>query len=134
MNKFYLTLGIFCLFSATTFAQSENSVEVEKSTKSESKTNVKVTPQVPSSTQVPEQLKQVNFAATPSGVSSSTLPVDFPQFIDTGNPEADAADYKARKIQWIADNPEKYEALTAGSTKGTSIVPSTPLVPTKVTK
>ncbi len=42
-------------------------------------------------------------------------PKDFPQFIDTGNPEKDNADYKKRKDEWIQKNPEKYKAISTSS-------------------
>lgn len=33
----------------------------------------------------------------------------FPEYVDTGNPEADKADYARRKKEWVEQNPEKYE-------------------------
>ncbi|MFO7791155.1 MAG: hypothetical protein R6V32_11350 [Bacteroidales bacterium] len=33
----------------------------------------------------------------------------FPEYKHTGNPEADEADYKKRKKEWIEANPEKYQ-------------------------
>lgn len=38
---------------------------------------------------------------------------DYPKYIDTGNPQKDDATFKQKKIQWIKQNPEKYEKLNA---------------------
>lgn len=35
----------------------------------------------------------------------------YPVFVDTGNPEADKADYARRKKEWIAANPENARQL-----------------------
>ena len=43
--------------------------------------------------------------------SEVTMPDDFPQFIDTGNPEQDNATFAEAKRRWIEANPEKYKAL-----------------------
>ncbi len=37
---------------------------------------------------------------------------DYPQFINTGNPEKDNQDFKKRKQQWINANPEKYKQIS----------------------
>jgi hypothetical protein len=44
-------------------------------------------------------------------VSGKKMPADFPKYIDTGNKEKDVATYKAAKLKWINENPEKYKAL-----------------------
>ena len=137
MNKFYLTLGLICLISAPVLSQtSTTGSEIERTTQTETKATTKaVTPSNPAAATIPDELKQVDFSVTPSGISSHTMPLDFPQIVDTGNAEADAADYKARKQQWILDNPAKYEQLQAGANQnGTGTIPASPLVPTKVTK
>lgn len=33
----------------------------------------------------------------------------FPEYFDTGNPEADKADYARRKKKWVEENPDKYQ-------------------------
>lgn len=38
---------------------------------------------------------------------------DLPQFIDTGNPGSDNADYEAAKAAWIAAHQGEYESTTA---------------------
>ena len=38
---------------------------------------------------------------------------EFPVFKDTGQPEADAADYHQRKVAWIAQYPDLYKQLNA---------------------
>lgn len=49
-----------------------------------------------------------------SSIQGERVPVeyeDFPVFINTGNPEKDAIEYKNKKKQWIENNPEKYKKL-----------------------
>lgn len=36
---------------------------------------------------------------------------DFPQYKDTGDPKNDAQNYRREKLEWINNNPEKYEQL-----------------------
>lgn len=49
------------------------------------------------------------------GKSESIVPADFPQFIDTGNPEQDNIDFATRKDDWIENNPEKYKEINSGN-------------------
>ena len=42
-----------------------------------------------------------------------SLPIDFPIYIDTGDPLRDNQRYDAYKAAWIAAYPETYEELTA---------------------
>jgi hypothetical protein len=35
----------------------------------------------------------------------------FPKFINTGNPEKDAEEYRIQKQKWIDENPEEYQKL-----------------------
>jgi hypothetical protein len=37
---------------------------------------------------------------------------DYPQFINTGNPEKDNEDFKKRKREWIMAHPEKYKQIS----------------------
>lgn len=36
---------------------------------------------------------------------------DYPQFINTGNPEHDNEDFAKRKKEWVINNPEKYNRM-----------------------
>ena len=47
----------------------------------------------------------------------------FPQFVDTGNPELDAASYAVAKEAWIIAHPVLYQQLLQGQTSG--LVPQT---------
>ncbi|MBN2682869.1 MAG: hypothetical protein JXR58_10200 [Bacteroidales bacterium] len=49
------------------------------------------------------------------GKTPAKLPADYPKFINTGNPEADKADYDARKKEWIENNPEEYKKISEGN-------------------
>ncbi len=49
-----------------------------------------------------------------SSMKSETIPVNmegFPQYINTGNAEEDAENYRVKKQKWIDENPEKYEKM-----------------------
>lgn len=56
---------------------------------------------------------QCSIVGVNSGGSTVTINIscDFPVFIDTGNPEADDANYAVQKEAWIANHPEDYDAL-----------------------
>ncbi len=49
----------------------------------------------------------------------TTMP-DFPQLIDTGHPDLDAADYHARKELWIVQHPGLYPPSTTPHALGTA--------------
>ena len=52
-------------------------------------------------------------------VDQHSLP-GFPLFIDTGNPEVDAADYAARKQLWINAHPDLYPPSSTPDAPGVS--------------
>lgn len=56
---------------------------------------------------------QCSIVGVNSGGSTVTVNIscDFPVFIDTGNPEADDANYAAQKESWIANHSDDYNAL-----------------------
>lgn len=60
---------------------------------------------------------KVNFlnARAPQAI----LAPGFPRQIDTGDPQADAANYEAAKLQWISTNGEAYEAAMVAETRNT---------------
>jgi len=134
MKRTLLTLGVICALSTSVFAQtsseqSELNSGNNRVTESKTKEAVKLDKNTNNLVQSPT--KQVA-SKSAAGVA---LPADFPKLINTGNPAGDAADYKARKTQWIADNSLKYEQLKGTSpSPAPSATPSTPLVPNKVTQ
>lgn len=107
-----ILLFVSLVFCGTSFAQtSEESIRKEKNqavikskaTQAEKETAKKNDDKISSH----PNIVKGNFNKSNSKSKSS----DFPQYIDTGNLEQDAADYEARKHQWIQDNPEKYKAM-----------------------
>jgi hypothetical protein len=56
---------------------------------------------------------QCSIVGVNSGGTTVTINIscDFPVFIDTGNSEADDANYAAQKESWIANHPDDYNAL-----------------------
>jgi hypothetical protein len=62
-------------------------------------------------------LEEQNLQAQEKQGNSPSTPVlieGFPTYKDTGNPEADKADYARRKKAWIEANPEKYQEYLDG--------------------
>jgi hypothetical protein len=134
MKRTLLTLSVICALGTSVFAQnSSEQTELNSSDVrvTESKTKEIVKQEKNANNLIEAPAKQVGSKKT-SGV---VLPVDFPKLINTGNATADAADYKARKTQWIADNPLKYEQLKAtSSTPASSASRALPLVPNNVSQ
>lgn len=56
---------------------------------------------------------QCSIVGVNSGGTTVTINIscDFPVFINTGNAEADDADYAVQKEAWITNHPEDYDAL-----------------------
>ncbi len=48
---------------------------------------------------------------TTASVSQSTMPADFPKYVNTGNKEQDDANYTAAKAAWIAQHPDEYAKM-----------------------
>ncbi len=62
-------------------------------------------------------LEEQNIKAEKKKGNSPSTPVlieDFPTYKDTGNPEADKADYARRKKAWVEANPKKYQEYLKG--------------------
>ena len=135
MKKSYLAVGVICFFGVSVFAQtngSNNQLEIDTK-----KVETKAVPaeKIERPASVNPLQPDKKFDGKKLSENNIELPVDFPKFTDTGHPEADRADYKLRKTQWILDNPQRY-ALLKGSANASnsSSVPSTTLIPTKVTQ
>lgn len=43
--------------------------------------------------------------------NSNGVPIDFPHYIDNGNPKLDKANYHDAKQEWIKNNPERFEKI-----------------------
>lgn len=114
------TFVLLIFFYGSSFAQSETSEpqKLESSAQRESKSVIQSNERKVNTSQslkvnLPDSYNSSNTESNRTHV----LPDDFPKFIDSGNPEADAADYKQRKLEWIENNPERYNELTKGSHK-----------------
>lgn len=89
MIKFY-TFGILLFFSVTTLI-AQNNEGISKTNK--------------------QQLTKSEKPCLTCPGKKTDKPEDFPKFVDTGNPDKDAARFDEQKRQWIENNPEKYKAM-----------------------
>ena len=55
----------------------------------------------------PPQKAMDKTISKPDYSEPSSLPVDFPKYVDNGNPTADMAKYQNDKSAWYAANPER---------------------------
>lgn len=126
-KQLFFTAALALLFAAGLSAQSQTAptkVENKKEvpvTKDPSlikkKTNptAKVRPQPVTTITQPTEQERINAMKTPTtDKTTSTQLVNepgFPPYINTGDKVKDDANYKAAKIKWISENPERYKQM-----------------------
>ena len=120
-NRVTLSIGISAMtffFHSTSFSQT---TEVQKST---SELRAIEVPKFANESERqewilkhPEEYHFLIGSFKKEGVDSqSSLPSDFPKFINTGNPELDNQNYAKQKALWINEHPELYKKMQEPST------------------
>jgi hypothetical protein len=116
MSKLTTKLLIFVSFffvSTVGFSQEGN---IKKSTTFDAKSGKQPVKAKKANT-VDAQKKSPEKPGTKSVNAGKDFPADFPKFVNTGNADADNEKYRIAKEEWVAKNPERYEALKNSSPK-----------------